>query len=98
MCCDSTAKLKDRGTKSAMKVEERILKVMFLHYEEIPKVSHLNMGNSNFVAVDVSFHLTPPTLYGNAGGKKNGLLTPTYCMTVSIPSMTMTVGTPLLRL
>lgn len=34
----STAKLKDRGAKASMKVEDRILKVMYLHYEENPKV------------------------------------------------------------
>lgn len=35
----STAKLKDRGAKASMKVEDRILKVMYLHYEENPKVT-----------------------------------------------------------
>ncbi|CAN0280944.1 unnamed protein product, partial [Ectocarpus sp. 4 AP-2014] len=33
----STAKLKDRGAKASMKVEDRILQVMYLHYEENPK-------------------------------------------------------------
>eukprot|EP00752_Nemacystus_decipiens_P010592 g9432.t1 len=37
----STAKLKDRGAKASMKVEDRILKVMYLHYEENPKASRL---------------------------------------------------------
>lgn len=37
----STAKLKDRGAKASMKVEDRILKVMYLHYEENPKVTKL---------------------------------------------------------
>lgn len=38
----STAKLKDRGAKAAMKVEDRILKVMYLHYEENPTVRFIH--------------------------------------------------------